>query len=188
MFHATPEVGNHCGRHEALMVSPTAAATVAQGPGLRTTERPADLGRLITRLTATVAQASRVSLVPHDLSPLEYDILDRCHRGEANTVTELARALPGDASVVSRHVSKLVDRGLISRTRLSSDRRTVRLHLTADGRSLARALAAELQERQGLLMQGVSDAERRALARVVSKIHANSEGIRAAKREGSAVR
>ncbi len=93
---------------------------------------PADLGRLLTSLTAATAEGSLVNLAPHSLSAPEYGILDRCSRGEAQTVTELASLLPGDASMMSRHVSKLVDRGLMGRTRLLEDRRTVRLRLTAD--------------------------------------------------------
>ncbi len=97
------------------------------------------------------------------------------NRGEANTVTELARAFPVDASVMSREVSKLVDRGLISRKRRSLDRRTGRLSLTMDGRSLVQQLAEELSERQGLLMKGVSDDERAAFTATAHMILANLE-------------
>ncbi len=49
-----------------------------------------------TSLTAAAAEAS---LLNHELPTLEYGVLDRGHRREANTVTELARAFPVDASL-----------------------------------------------------------------------------------------
>ncbi|MDE2640774.1 MAG: MarR family transcriptional regulator [Chloroflexota bacterium] len=153
----------------------TATATATPARSAPAAKAPADLGRLMASLTAATAEASLLNLGPHNLSALEYGILDRCFRGEAQTVTELACVLPGDASVMSRHVSKLVDRGLMGRTRLPKDRRTVRLRLTKDGRALARALAEELQAQQTLLMQGVSDVEQAAFAATAHKILANSQ-------------
>ena len=153
----------------------TATATATPARSAPAAKAPADLGRLMASLTAATAEASLLNLGPHRLSALEYGILDRCCRGEAQTVTELACVLPGDASVMSRHVSKLVDRGLLRRTRLPTDRRTVRLRLTADGRALARALSEELQAQQDQLMQGVSDVERAAFAATAHKILANSK-------------
>ncbi len=150
-------LANTDGDCELRLANTTEETTATRGRSSRTAEGPDDLGYLFACLTAAAAEASRMSIECHELSPLDYGVLDRCHRGEANTVTELARAFPVDASVMSRQVSKLVDRGLISRKRPSSDRRTVRLRLAEGGRSLAQSLAEELSERQGLLMKGVSD-------------------------------
>ena len=139
------------------------------------TEEHEDIGHLITGLTTAAARAAELSLAPYMLSPLEYRILDRCHRGEANTVTELSRAFPVDASVMSRLVSKLVDRKLIGRQQLSSDRRTVRLSLTEEGRFLAQRLDECMKTNYALLMNGVSDDERTAFKAAAYKIMTNME-------------
>ena len=145
-----------------------------QRSGLMADERE-DIGHLITSLNSAAAKSAELSLAPYMLSPLEYRILDRCHRGEANTVTELSRVFPVDASVMSRLVSKLVERKLIGRQRLSSDRRTVRLSLTEEGRFLAQRLAECIKTSQALLMNGVSDDERTAFKATAYKILANLE-------------
>ena len=139
------------------------------------TDEHEDIGHLITGLTAATARVTELSLAPYMLSPLEYRILDRCHRGEANTVTELSRLFPVDASVMSRLVSKLVDRNLVGRQRLSSDRRTVRLSLTEEGRFLAQRLGECMKTSQALLINGLSNEERTAFKTTAQKILANLE-------------
>ena len=63
------------------------------------------------------------------------------------TATELAQMLSADASSISRVVSKLVERGLLSRRRPREDRRKVLLKLTEEGV----ALGLELHEKSTLL-------------------------------------
>ncbi len=162
----------------ALRMTNTVEAP-APGLSVRIAEGRAGLRRLAAGLNA-VAEAG---LVRHDLSPLQLGILESCRRGEASTVTELAGALAVDASMVSRQTARLVGRGLMSRKRLSSDRRTVRLSLTGSGLALAQALADELTERQGLLNRGISDEERAAFAAVAHKMLANLEALRQAQGE-----
>ncbi len=137
------------------------------------TDRHEDFGNVMTGLSAAAARATEVSLAPFMLSPLEYRVLERCHRGEANTVTELARIFPVDASTMSRMVNKLVDRGLIRRRRLSKDRRTVLLKLTAEGNSVVDRLAECMRASQVALMDGISDEERHAFTATANKIIAN---------------
>ena len=52
----------------------------------------------------------------------------------------MAQALPLARSSISRTVTKLVDRGLIQRRRLLSDRRVVILTLTEEGMTLTQDL------------------------------------------------
>ena len=155
-------------------VSSTTKGATELHSGL-TADEHEGLGDLITGLTTAAARAADLSLAPYMLSPLEYGVLDYCHRGKANTVTELSRVFHVHASVMSRLVSKLVDRKLIHRQRLSSDRRTVRLSLTKDGRVLARTLAEELRGSQDLLMRGINGDEWTAFYTAAHKVLANLE-------------
>lgn len=139
------------------------------------TDEHEDIGDLITGLTAAAARARDLSLASSMLSPLEYGILDYCHRGKANTVTELSRVFHVHVSVMSRLVSKLADRKLIHRQRLPSDRRTVRLSLTNDGQALLRTLAEELRESNDLLVRGINGDEWAAFYAAAHKVLANLE-------------
>lgn len=161
----------------------TEAAADAQDGSGHTAAESEGLYDLIASLTAAVADASLSILVRHRLSLLEYGILDRCRRGEAHSVTKLAEVFPVDTSAMSRQVSKLVDRGLLRRRRLPSDRRTVRLSLTEKGRSLALVLAEELRARRSLLMKGISDDERAVFMAAAHKMLANLEDTPSAETE-----
>ena len=141
------------------------------------TECQEDIGHLIAGLTLAAARVTELNLTAFTLSPLEYGVLNKCHRGEGNTVTELARIFPVKAPTMSRVVNKLVDRGLISRRRLSSDRRTVRLRLTREGRLVADRLGESLEESLALLMNGISDDERANFTVTAQKIMVNLENL-----------
>ena len=143
------------------------------------TEATEDIGHLMTSLTAAVARATELTLEPFMLSTLDYGIIDRCHREEANTATELARVFPVDVSVISRRVNDLVGRGLLSRRRLSGDRRRIRLSLTEEGRSVERTLAERVRESRTTLMNRISGDEWAAFIATSHKIMANLEAATA---------
>ena len=137
-----------------------------------------DVGILISNLSAAGAKAMELSLTPFMLTPLEYGVLNKCHVGEATTVTELARIFPVNASTISRLVGRLVSRRLIGRQRVLSDRRTVKLKLTDEGRSLVENIEEYLSASRAVLMEGVSEDEREVFASIVQKVTANSEALK----------
>ena len=69
----------------------------------------------------------------------------------------MAQALPLARSSISRTVTKLVDRGLIQRRRLLSDRRVVILTLTEEGMTLTQDLHRRVQAYETGLCRSVSD-------------------------------
>ncbi len=81
-------------------------------------------------------------LKPLGITAAQWPNLEAASRGEATTLTELARTIPIDAASISRQIEKLRAKGLISRRRSSRDRRSVRLELTEAGRTLVPELAA----------------------------------------------
>ena len=97
---------------------------------------PPDLGECVAGLMNAVATGIADLVAPHDLIPMEFALLRLFLRREEWTTTQLAQALPVKLSRISRIVTKLVDRGLILRRRLRSDRRVVILTLTEEGRAL----------------------------------------------------
>ncbi len=139
---------------------------------------PNDLGQCVAGLVNAVARGLAQQLAPFSIIPVEYTILSVCFAGQADTVTGLARVIPVDAGRISRLVNRLSERGLIHRRRLQSDRRTVRLRLTEEGRALVPKLARRVQAHNAMLLAGISAAEMNAFFQTTQKILENFAGGR----------
>ena len=137
---------------------------------------PNDLGQCVAGLVNAVARGLAQQLAPFSIIPVEYTILSVCFAGQADTVTGLARVIPVDAGRISRLVNRLSERGLIHRRRLQSDRRTVRLRLTEEGRALVPKLARRVQAHNAMLLAGISAAGMNAFFQTTQKILENFAG------------
>ena len=122
------------------------------------------------------AKLAKDRLALFGIIPVQFAILDLCFRGQADTVTELARMVPIDAASISRNVDRLVKRGLIQRRRSRSDRRVVRLALTEEGTAVMPRIMEQLQEVNSILLRGVTQEEMRGFMGMLQKVTANSEG------------
>jgi DNA-binding MarR family transcriptional regulator len=112
-------------------------------------------------------------LDPHGLTPLEFNLLRTCMEREECTATELAEELPVDASRISRIVTVLVDKDLLVRRRLRSDRRMVMLRLSDEGKELTSMLLERIQAYDAKLTQNISPEEMKVFAEAAAKIIAN---------------
>ena len=83
---------------------------------------------------------------------------------EAMSQHELAALLGLEKSTVSRLVAGLVERGWVTRSRNSDNRRLYRLTLTEDGRAIAGSVGKELRAQHEQLLGELTPDERRALA------------------------
>ena len=109
-------------------------------------------------------------LAPYGLILMEFRLLRYCQQQDGCTVTQLARILPADPSHVSRVVQGLMDRDLLRRHRLRSDRRVVMLSLSEGGRELLSRVVENVSHYEGMLTEGVSDEELRILIAVSRRI------------------
>lgn len=112
----------------------------------------------------------------------QWGVLERCARGQANTVTELTEIVPVDQASISRAADSLVRLGLLQRQRLSSDRRVVRLEATDKGQELVRQLTPEIAAIYAVLLEGIQDDDLQIFARVARRISANARGQSATER------
>ena len=136
-----------------------------------------DLGKSVTSLMNVIAKGMEEELDPYGLSPLEFNLLRTCiERGEC-TATELAAELPVDASRISRIVTILVDKGLLVRRRLRSDRRIVMLSLSEEGNHQIATLLERMYAHYAKLLHNVSPEDVGIFAATVSKILANHESL-----------
>ena len=108
--------------------------------GTESWAKPADLGTCVTWLVNAVARGMAQIVAGHGLTHIDFALLRLFLGVEEWTTTQLAEILPLAPSGISRSVTKLVDKGLIRRRRLLSDRRVVMLTLTDTGLALTQEL------------------------------------------------
>ncbi len=127
----------------------------------------------LSSLTSAVGRTMAANLKPFDVTPLEFGILEHCERHTAGTLRELVQVFPVDASVISRAVQRLVQKGLLTRRRLHSDRRVVRLILTQDAAEVVPQLAEQGRASQAQLLRSISEDECAAFIATARKMLAN---------------
>lgn len=110
------------------------------------------------------------------LSLTQWGVLERCAKGQANTVTALTEIVPVDQASISRAAHQLVRLDLLKRRRLSRDRRVVRLEATDTGQTLVRRLSPQIAAIYDVLLEGIKDEDLQVFARVARKVADNSRG------------
>lgn len=103
------------------------------------------------------------------------------HRDEGVTAAELSTLCEKDKSAISRIVSDLVERGLVCR---EGNAYRALLHLTEEGRKIAREVNRKVALAASRAGEGLSDADRTALYRCLESISMN---IRKISQEGLSV-
>ena len=137
-----------------------------------------DLDECLAGLVNSVDRGMIRELAPYGLIPVEFSLLRYCQEQDQCTATQLAQVLPVDGSRVSRLVTGLVDRGLLRRRRLRSDRRVVMLSLSDEGRDLLSTAAARMKRYDEMLTEGVSDEDMRTFIAVSRAIIDNDAAMR----------
>ena len=133
------------------------------------------LGYWVGSLASAIHKGLSKELEPFGVTPSQWAIVEAAFDGNANTLTGLARVIPVDAAGISRQLDKLTDKGLVRRRRLRSDRRTVRIELTEEGRGLVSKLAPRVQVNNANFLTGISGEEQSALIDVLQRMLKNAE-------------
>ena len=111
--------------------------------------------------TESVSHGAERALEPAGLSLPQFHVLQIL--GNAGTagllVHEVGQRMVARAPNITRLVDKLEEKNLVARVRSESDRRTVRLELTANGRERLEALEGLVAERLAEAMQLLSDED-----------------------------
>ena len=144
--------------------------TTQQQENVREPRRPNVIGYWATMVSNTALKELGEALAPYEMGMMQFVILNMCSRGEANTVSGIARLLPFDAPAISRAADTLVRRGLMERRRSRADRRVVMLHLTEEGRELSATLAELALEAENRVTAGITASERDSFITIARKI------------------
>lgn len=105
----------------------------------------------------------------HDVSIVQARLLGILRDREVGMV-ELSRILDLEKSSVTGLVDRAERRGLVRRIAVPEDRRAVRVGLTARGRTLTAAAAAELAASVADLVDGLSPAQQDRLSRLATAL------------------
>ena len=127
----------------------------------------------MTELLNIVNRAMERLAAANNMTPSEFAVFRFFLRKDVWTPTALASELSLPVSRVSRKLSKLADRGLLVRRRLSSDRRVVTLRLSNKGRALALQIDELVRATEATLSDGISANEMEVFASVSSRVMAN---------------
>ena len=109
----------------------------------------------------------------NDMTPSEFAVFRFFLSKDVWTPTALASELSLPVYRVSRELSKLADRGLLVRRRLSSDRRVVTLRLSNKGKDLALEVDERVKAAEATLSDGISANEMEVFGSVSSRVMAN---------------
>jgi DNA-binding MarR family transcriptional regulator len=101
--------------------------------------------------------------------------LYKIHRGEANTVADLARCCTLDAGSMTRLLDRLEARGLCRRVRSETDRRVVHVELTAEGMATAEQIPCVLSRVYNEVLEGFTPQEWEQLRSLLGRVADNAE-------------
>ncbi|WP_066733627.1 MarR family winged helix-turn-helix transcriptional regulator [Cupriavidus sp. D384] len=132
------------------------------------------VGYLLTRAKNTLSQGVEQEVSSLDMTHAQASCLMMLAKGEATTVTDLARNLNTDAGSVTRLLSRMEKRGLIARTRRDDDRRVVDLSITPAGIAMVEKLPAVFCNVMRRHFEGFSHDEIEVLRGMLLRIIANN--------------
>lgn len=139
-----------------------------------TGEFPVDLTTYVFHLFTVVAR-HREARLEAVLRPLNLNVsrsraLSSIDRLAPCTMSELAAFVAVDRTTLTRTVDQLADAGFVERTTPREDRRQVLLTVTELGRATCRRTLQAVYRLNRELLEGIPEAEQRALARALDKL------------------
>ncbi|MBD1226423.1 MarR family winged helix-turn-helix transcriptional regulator [Xenorhabdus griffiniae] len=110
------------------------------------------IGRLC-RINKIIEQRLQHAFKKHDLSGIEFDILATLRRNNRPiTPTELYQSVMLTSGAMSTRIEHMVQRGLIGRIANEEDRRSCKVFLTPEGRTLIdKAVESHLENQKAML-------------------------------------
>lgn len=116
------------------------------------------VGPLIGRVRVELIEALDKALEPLNVTAAQYVIISTLASG-AESASELCRGISYDAGAMTRMIDRLEQRGLLRRVRVADDRRTLKLELTDEGKSLHPKMKAASMSVINRFVRGFTKAE-----------------------------
>jgi DNA-binding MarR family transcriptional regulator len=129
---------------------------------------------LVNRIGTIVAdQFGAEALAPHRLSIAMWRVMAVLASSGSQRQIDLADLTSIDSSTLSRLVTRLVQRGLVTRTRSTRSNREVAVKLSAKGTALVGRLIPIAHEYETVAIAGLSPQELIALKRCLRRVYNN---------------
>jgi DNA-binding MarR family transcriptional regulator len=129
-----------------------------------------DILRSLRRITRAIDLHSKQLMAHCGLTGPQLVCLRTIGREDQLPLGQLARAVSLSQATVTGIVDRLVDRGLVKRRRVQSDRRSISISVTDAGRELILSAPSPLQERFSSRLAALSEEDRRALSEALDRV------------------
>lgn len=110
---------------------------------------------------------------PYEITHMDSKVLGFFGRHPATTQSDLVQHSGRDKAQIARLIKGLRDRGLLAGEADASDRRSVRLSLTADGQALQSKLRQQAQRLSAQAVAGLTSSERKQLLDLLRRVKGN---------------
>lgn len=141
-------------------------------------------GYLLRRLYASMQRHFEKRMQPLELTAGQWGPLLLMAEGRGNTAAELARGMDIDTGAMTRMLDRLEAKGLVARARSASDRRVVRLELTAEGLNVASQIPHQLADVLNLHLKDFKADELHMLMGFLKRMIANGTGRAPGEQDG----
>ena len=131
---------------------------------------PNYLGYQIRQAQIAVFRDLLISLKDLNLTPGEFSLLTSVKYNKGVSQIELASVYEIDKSTLSHSIKRMVERGLIVRQRLESDKRYYGLSLTPAGRRLLKRVTSIVESQEELMKSVLTKAEKEKFLQILIRI------------------
>ena len=147
-------------------------------PGQYPTEQ--SVGYLLNKVLSSILAQADGQLARYRLTYAQWIPLYKLFKEDGCTPIAMARDLSMDPAALTRSLHRLEAKGLIRRERSTQDRRVVHLWLSDEGRAVAEHVPGVMAEVLNSHLQGFSHDEWQLLLRLLQRMLANGEALKAA--------
>lgn len=112
--------------------------------------------------------------VEFGLQRVEFVVLYSLNLKNGVTASAICNSSGFPRNTISRAIQKLIDKNIVRREVDSGDLRSFVLHLTDEGKRIVDAAMRPMQEREQMMLAGLSPAEQLMLSELLAKVVADS--------------
>lgn len=159
-------------------MAPTAPPSRFYEPGQYPPEQ--SVGYLLNKVLSSILAQADGQLARYRLTYAQWIPLYKLFKQDGCTPIAMARDLSMDPAALTRSLHRLEAKGLIRRERSTQDRRVVHLWLSDEGRAVAEHVPGVMAEVLNSHLQGFSHDEWQLLLRLLQRMLANGEALKAA--------
>jgi len=145
----------------------------AKAPAATSVGPPENWGMiyLLARIFYAMRQKSEDALRPHNLTPMQFTILDSLKRWNGLSSAELSRRFRVTPQTMGEMIGNLERRALIARVQDPSNRRALRLSLTEPGERLLACCESEMLAIEARMFEHMSARDVEALRGRLRSLH-----------------